>query len=196
MVKRFEIETKRSEEREILKFRLGCPEQAAGQGERLLSRAESSALLYEKRSYALKALDLADRLGDSEITELNLALVRQVLVFMYQQCEFRGHDSGDYLQQNLTKLEPGYKMATDMFEALYTAICQFQLAQEKNYGFAKTSALLALRAAIRRDLKMQIAGSDDKQGIARSLLLVADVYQLINDPKRAADLRDTANNLV
>ncbi len=185
MATKFTIETKRREEREILNYRHTCPDQIG----RHLWRVDNVDLLVEKRQAALEALDVVDRIGDSEVTEDNLKHLRQVLVVMSQKCQFEGTDVGDILQQVQTKLEPGYDMATDMFEALYTETCKLQLAQDRGYGFAITCALLALRAAIKRDLKKQLAGSDDKFGIQRSLALLADAYERINDLKRATELR-------
>ncbi|MBX9878090.1 MAG: hypothetical protein K2Y22_06480 [Candidatus Obscuribacterales bacterium] len=191
MATKFTIETKRREEREILNYRHVCPDQIG----RHLLRVDNIDLISEKRQAALKALDVVDRLGDSEITEDNLASLRQVLVVMSQKCQFEGTDVGDILQQVQTKLEPGYDMATDMFEALYTETCKLQLAQDRGYGLAITCALLALRAAIKRDLKKQLAGSNDRAGIERSLVLLADAYERINSDKRAAELRALAAGL-
>lgn len=191
MATKFTIETKRREEREILNYRHVCPDQIG----RHLLRVDNIDLLSEKRQAAFKALDVVDRLGDSEVTEDNLKQLRQVLAVMSNKCQFQGTDVGDILQQVQTKLEPGYDMATDMFEALYTETCKLQLEQDSGYGFAVTCALLALRAAIKRDLKKQAQGADDKKGIQRSLALLADAYERIQSDKRAAELRAIAGKL-
>jgi hypothetical protein len=192
MPTKYELKNARTKEREFLRYRHVCPDQIL----RFLLAGESATALYEKREAAFRAFDEADRVGDGEVTEFNLKPLRRVLNFMYQECQYKGTDAGDFLQQVQTKVTPGWDMATDMFEAINTEACIVQLKAGGNYGFAQECALRALRAAIKRDLKKQIAGSDDKKGIAKSLLLLADVYERINESMRASQLRAEARELI
>lgn len=200
-VRKFQFPTRTQLERQTLADAHVCPEQI----DRVIWSAENAAELFEKRKFAFSALDLVDRLGNSEVTEGNLTRLRRVLQFMSQKCDYNFYELKDVLQPVQYKLEPGYEMATDMFEALYTGSCQFetlyakscrfQLDREEDYGFALTCALLALRASIKLDVKRQIMGSDNKSGINKALLLVADVYERINDTKRCAEVRSLANKI-
>lgn len=191
MPTRYELKNSRTKEREYLRYKHVCPDQIL----RWLLAGENAVELYERREAAFRALDEADRVGECEVTASNLKQLRRVLNFMYEKCQYKGTDAGDILQQVQTKVTPGYDMATDMFEAINTEACKVQLADGNNYGFALECALRALRAAIKRDLKKQNAGSDDKKGIAKSLSLLADVYECINEPKRASQLRAEALEL-
>lgn len=191
VIRPFELTPTRQMEREVFNSPVRCPEQA----NRLLWSAENAKMLYEKRRHAFRALGVIDLLGDSEVTEDNLKLLRRTLTFISQECAFAGHDVNDIIQQVQTKLTPGYEMATDMFEALNTEACRYQLLQSVGYGFALECALRALRAQIRLDVKRQIAGSDNKSGIRQSLLLLAQVYERVNDSKRASELRAVADKI-
>jgi|GEM_PF-319412 len=190
-VGKFQLPTKRRLERQLLEECNVCPEQI----DRMLWCAKNATMLFEKRENAFKALDMVDRMGGSEVTARNLKPLRSVLAFIAQECQYNCYEMKDILQPVQLKLEPGYDMATAMFGALYTEACKYQLAQEEGYIFALTCALMALRVEIHLDVKQRVLGSDNKKGIKNSLLLIAEVYERINEPERASELAAVACDL-
>ena len=160
----------------------------------MLCASSEQATIYERRHYAFQALEEVERLGDSEVTEENLPGLRRVLVFMSQDCQYDYWcDLHDILQPVQMKLTPGYEMAPDMFSALFTEAAKYQLRKQEDFGFAKTLALNALRVEWNLHRKRQEKGSDNRRGVYKTLLLVAEVYERVCDPGRAARIREQAN---
>ncbi len=190
-VRKFELRNPRRAERDVLGARCTSLEGV----DRWMIGASGSTL-HDKRFYAFKALDELERLGNSEVTEENLKPLRRVLAFISQNCEYNHYELKDILQRVQTKLEPGYDMGPAMFSALFTEAAKFHLQQDEGWGFAKTLALSALRVEINVDLKKQYMCEDNAQGIRQALLLLADVYDRVNNPARAAQIREQASGLM
>lgn len=191
-IRKFELPNMRRSEKEILGPRCTSPDSI---DRCLLGARGTNATLYEKRHFAFRALEEAERLGNSEVTEENLKPLRTVLNFISRNCKYDVYELKDRLQPVQMKLEPGYAMGPDMFSALFTEAAKYQLQQDEGYGFAKTLALNALRVEINVDLKKQHSGADNTQGIRQALLLLADVYEKVSDTHRADQVREQAGDL-
>ncbi len=181
-IRKFELRNMRRSEKEILGPRCTSPDNI---DRCLLGARGSNATLYEKRHFSFRALEEAERLGNSEVTEENLKPLRTVLNFISRNCKYDVYELKDILQPVQMKLEPGYAMGPDMFSALFTEAAKYQLQQDEGYGFAKTLALNALRVESNVDLKKQHLNDDNVRGIQQALLLLADVYEKIGDTHRA-----------